>query len=94
MGPRIGFAWDPTGSGKWSVRGGGAVVYDVIPWNFYSNGLPAEVQAILTPGLACANIFGVPPSWCATGNGFLAGGAMKLNFVAPNSAATARALTT
>ena len=94
VGPRIGFAWDPTGSGKWSVRGGGAVVYDVIPWNFYSNGLPAEVQAILTPGLACANIFGVPPSWCATDNGFLAGGAMKLNFVAPNSAATARALTT
>jgi outer membrane receptor protein involved in Fe transport len=94
FGPRVGFAWDPTGSGKWAVRGGAAVVYDLIPWNFYSNGLPAEVQAILTPSLACANALGVPPPWCATGNGFLASGAMNLAFVPPASAAIARALTT
>ncbi len=26
--PRIGFAWDPSGSGRWSIRGGGGVFYN------------------------------------------------------------------
>ncbi len=94
LGPRVGLAWDPTGSGKWAVRAGAGVVYDVIPWNFYSNGLPPEVQAILTPGLACANTFGAPPSWCITRSGFLANGAMGVNFVAPATPQAARAQTT
>ncbi len=29
--PRIGFAWDPTGAGKWSVRGGYGVFFEYIP---------------------------------------------------------------
>ncbi len=29
--PRIGLAWDPTGSGKWSVRAGYGIFYEYIP---------------------------------------------------------------
>lgn len=28
--PRFGFAWDPTGAGRWSVRGGFGVFYDIL----------------------------------------------------------------
>ena len=47
FGPRLGLAWDPTGSGKWAVRAGGGIVYDWIPWNFAQNSLPIESQANL-----------------------------------------------
>ena len=94
VGPRLGFAWDPTGAGTWAVRGGAGVVYDEIPWGFYSNAVPVELQAILTPSSACLGIFGAVPAWCATGSGFLANGAMNVNFVPPTTVATTRALTT
>jgi len=42
FGPHVGFAWDPTGHGKWSIRGGGQIAYDVIPLNFAINSLPPE----------------------------------------------------
>ncbi len=29
--PRIGFAWDPTGAGKWSIRSGFGIFYEYIP---------------------------------------------------------------
>ena len=98
IGPRLGLAWDPTGSGKWAVRAGGGVVYDVVPWTFYINGAPVERQALpslqlpSTP-LVCFGTFGPAPAWCPTLSGFWANGAMDVNFVPPSTTALARAQT-
>jgi len=91
--PRFGFALDPTGSGKWAVRGGIGVGYDVIPFNFQTNGAPPQKQAILRPSTACVGTFSAPPAWCATGSGFLANGAMKVAFIEPTNQALARSIT-
>jgi outer membrane receptor protein involved in Fe transport len=101
--PRIGFAWDPTGSAKWALRGGAGVSYDVIAQNFPSLQLPPQLQSQQDPDVTCS----LPgrPSWCSgydsetwagggqTGPGFLAGGGLLQVNVPPANQAEARAAT-
>ena len=95
--PRIGFAYDPTGRGRWAIRGGAGFAYDVIPNNFAINSLPPQLQTEQKPAVTCA----LPgrPTWCSTwdssktdsGQGFLGGGGLLSTNVPPATQAEARA---
>jgi len=103
FGPHVGFAWDPTGRGKWSIRGGGQIAYDVIPLNFAINSLPPELQTEQNTKATCSSTNPPPPAWCTSGPmvggkptpgpGFLAGGGLLQFNVPPTTTADARANT-
>lgn len=91
-GPRVGFAWDPTGIGKWAVRGGFGVAYGKVFGNLPQLALPPQLQIEENQGLVCGS-FNPAPSWCTTGTGFLANGGLPATYTLPSDPNLARGLT-
>ncbi len=99
--PRIGFAWDPTGSGKWALRAGFGISYYNTFQNLVLLQLPPQLQSEQNPFLTCA----IDPSLAFCGPidpvtglqtflpGFLASGGLLQVNVPPTDQASARANT-
>ncbi|MGH9803614.1 MAG: carboxypeptidase regulatory-like domain-containing protein [Candidatus Acidiferrales bacterium] len=62
--PRVGFAWDVRGDGKWSLRGGAAKATDVYFGNLALLQLPPQAQAESREGGTACSV-SPRPDWCA-----------------------------
>jgi len=96
--PRFGFAWDPTGSGKWAVRGGFAMAYGRTFGNLPQLALPPQYQTEENPFVVCA-AFNPAPAWCTNGAtiqqgfDFLKNGGLPSSYTLVNDPQITRALT-
>lgn len=60
--PRVGFSWDPTGSGKMAIRGGGGIFYERIRQNVNSFDALGNPPLSYTPTVFNGNIDNIGPN--------------------------------
>ena len=86
--PRVGIAWDPTGSGKTAVRAGFGVFYGMVggnEWNQTSNFEPFAIRLTTWPNIFAAGATaGTYASLTNPYNGYKCGATAQIPFPYPN----------